>query len=295
MFRKISLSPLRFWVLGCLLLILNACKKDPAVEPNRQPGSFAVTATASLNSVEISWTEATDPDDDPVLYTLIFEAETLLTNSSLLTYTATDLDFDREYSGKVIASDDEGLSRSIDFSVRTEASPNALPEAFALVYPPKDSQNLDLEPLLQWEASSDPEGDQLSYDIYLDTNPIPTTLRSENQNNTQYQISGLDEETTYYWKVIAKDGKGGETESETFLFRTRASVSATLLATAPWAARTGHTVLEFNGKLWVIGGDSGSGGRFGDVWSSTDGANWTEEVNQAPWEARTVHSSAVFD
>ncbi|MEL6590875.1 MAG: hypothetical protein AAFQ68_12375, partial [Bacteroidota bacterium] len=50
-----------------------------------------------------------------------------------------------------------------------------------------------------------------------------------------------------------------------------------------------------NGKLWVIGGDSGSGGRFGDVWSSTDGVNWTEEINQAPWDARTVHTSVVFD
>ncbi|MEM6344131.1 MAG: hypothetical protein AAF927_09635 [Bacteroidota bacterium] len=280
--------------LGISICLL-ACKKEPLPTPNQQPGEFTVNVTPNLNAAIINWTESVDPDDDPVTYTVIVAAETLATDNSSLSYTLEDLDFDEEYNGKIIAQDDGGLSRTVEFSFRTEALPNDPPQAFSLLYPPQDSQNLELDPILQWAVSTDPDGDVISYDIYLDQSATPSTLRSEGISDTQLQVSDLEEETTYYWKVVAKDGKGGEISSETFLFRTRASVIANLQSTAPWSARAGHTVLNFNGKMWVIGGDSGNGGRFNDVWSTSDGVNWTEEVNSAPWEARTVHSSVVFD
>ncbi|MEL7535096.1 MAG: hypothetical protein AAFN10_27585, partial [Bacteroidota bacterium] len=176
-------------------LCLFACKKES------QPSS-------NLNAATINWTESVDPDDDQVTYTLIVAAETLASNTSSLSYTIEDLDFDQEYDGKVIAQDEEGRSQMVDFSFRTAASPNDFPEAFALLYPPKDSQNIELTPLLQWAASTDPDGDAITYDTYLDQSAKPSSLRSEAVNNTQIQINDLEEETTYYWKLVAKDGKG---------------------------------------------------------------------------------------
>lgn len=45
------------------------------------------------------------------------------------------------------------------------------------------------------------------------------------------------------------------------------------LADAPFEARQGHGVVEFDNKLWVVGGwDSNTS--YGDVWSSEDGVNW---------------------
>ncbi len=42
--------------------------------------------------------------------------------------------------------------------------------------------------------------------------------------------------------------------------------------TAPWAARYGHTsVIDAAGAIYVIGGSSGGGTAFNDVWASTDG------------------------
>jgi hypothetical protein len=49
-----------------------------------------------------------------------------------------------------------------------------------------------------------------------DSNTIPPM----NTDMTQ-QVSGLNSATTYYWKVIADDGKGGLTSSETWSFSTK--------------------------------------------------------------------------
>jgi hypothetical protein len=49
--------------------------------------------------------------------------------------------------------------------------------------------------------------------------------------------------------------------------------------------------------MWVIGGgDSASpSGLANDVWSSSDGLNWTQVVAHAPWNARYGQGSVVFN
>ncbi len=51
-------------------------------------------------------------------------------------------------------------------------------------------------------------------------------------------------------------------------------------ATAPWAARAGHTsVVDAAGAIYVIGGVSGTTGTtYHDVWASTDGGARPESV-----------------
>lgn len=72
-------------------------------------------------------------------------------------------------------------------------------------------------------------------------------------------------------------------------------------ANAPWAARQGHTSFVFNNRIWVVGGQKvGLGGPFSiaflnDVWSSTDGINWTQVTANAPWIVRALHVSATFN
>jgi len=58
-------------------------------------------------------------------------------------------------------------------------------------------------------------------------------------------------------------------------------------------ARSRHTSVVFDNRLWVIGGDSGS--YRNDVWTSTDGVTWTLATANAPWSARKRHTSVVFD
>lgn len=67
-----------------------------------------------------------------------------------------------------------------------------------------------------------------------------------------------------------------------------------------WTARERHIALQYDNKLWVIGGNgSGFGGSLGsprnDVWSSTDGATWTQAVANAAFVARTDPAGVVHD
>ena len=59
-----------------------------------------------------------------------------------------------------------------------------------------------------------------------------------------------------------------------------------------WKARSSHTSVVFNSKIWVLGGNAG--GHFNDVWSSPDGSIWTQVDAAAEWTARSGHTSMVF-
>jgi len=66
---------------------------------------------------------------------------------------------------------------------------------------------------------------------------------------------------------------------------------------AAWSPRgliMGNVV--FQGKMWVIGGGQYDIRTFNnDVWSSPDGANWTQVLAQAPWTPRQYQCITVFD
>ncbi|OQR83505.1 hypothetical protein ACHHYP_14614 [Achlya hypogyna] len=67
-------------------------------------------------------------------------------------------------------------------------------------------------------------------------------------------------------------------------------------------ARDGHASAVFRGKLWVIGGKSGtyttrrlvSTTRRSDIWTSVDGDVWTQIIDEAQFPRRFGHSLTVF-
>jgi hypothetical protein len=70
----------------------------------------------------------------------------------------------------------------------------------------------------------------------------------------------------------------------------------------PWGKRYKPYVLTFDNKIWLMGGmdyaDSTSAtfhDGLNDVWSTTDGINWTRVTEQASWAPRgLIHGTAVF-
>ncbi|MDD4988925.1 MAG: serine hydrolase [Candidatus Pacebacteria bacterium] len=60
--------------------------------------------------------------------------------------------------------------------------------------------------------------------------------------------------------------------------------------------REGQIVLEWNGKLWLVGGVDYFGRKtFNDVWSSDDGIHWTAATTDAPWHSRWDHALGVWN
>ncbi len=71
---------------------------------------------------------------------------------------------------------------------------------------------------LSWSCS-DPNGDPLTYDVYFGTANNPP-LAAGDHSNTSYDPGTLNNNTTYYWKVVAKDNQGAITEGPVWNFAT---------------------------------------------------------------------------
>ncbi|HPD39405.1 MAG TPA: hypothetical protein PK411_13755, partial [Mesotoga infera] len=96
---------------------------------------------------------------------------------------------------------------------------------------------------LSW-TGGDPDGDTVTYDLYFGTASNPPLFAS-NLTSTTYNKTGLLSYTTYYWKIVAKDGVNTTTGpiwafttkpytivNDNFESRPLGNLSA---ATLPWA------------------------------------------------------------
>jgi hypothetical protein len=71
-------------------------------------------------------------------------------------------------------------------------------------------------------------------------------------------------------------------------------------AAAPWGERCMHYTVLHDGKMWVMGGEklpqfvpSEPDMHYNDVWSSTDGVNWTLVTASAAWSPRGLIGGSV--
>jgi len=98
---------------------------------------------------------------------------------------------------------------------------NNSPYSPTLISPSNNEKGVPTSATLRWYCS-DPDGDYLTYDVYFGYYNPPPLLVSD-WSNTSYTVSGLSPGTKYYWKIVAKDGKGGFSESSVWSFTTRIS------------------------------------------------------------------------
>ncbi len=71
-----------------------------------------------------------------------------------------------------------------------------------------------------------------------------------------------------------------------------------LTESAPWPGRDSPGAVVFQDRTWLLGGfqsdTAGNFSRLRDVWSSPDGQVWDCVLKEAPWAARNVAGSVVF-
>ncbi|MGO8119279.1 hypothetical protein AB9F43_32435 [Rhizobium leguminosarum] len=66
---------------------------------------------------------------------------------------------------------------------------------------------------------------------------------------------------------------------------------------ASWSPRTATPIVMLNGKLWILGGLEWVDGKQtlkNDVWSSSDGINWTKVTEHAAWQPRAYHTAVAY-
>lgn len=69
---------------------------------------------------------------------------------------------------------------------------------------------------------------------------------------------------------------------------------------AGWSARCGAAIVEFKGKMWILGGTTqyyygGESSLLNDVWYTEDGKHWEQATSDAGWPPRTFHQAVVLN
>lgn len=105
------------------------------------------------------------------------------------------------------------------FYTAGDAVVNYLPFAPELVRPSFDTTLNTSTATLEWKASDVDVSDKLVYDVYFGTNNPPTAKVSENKEAKMLDVAILPSKE-YYWKVVVKDNKGGETIGQIWRFKT---------------------------------------------------------------------------
>ncbi len=97
---------------------------------------------------------------------------------------------------------------------------NSNPGTPTLAFPASNALNQPMTPKFKWLTAIDPEGDALTYDIYLDTLSNPKLTFSGVTDTTFQDTLLLLPNKVYNWKVVAKDPYRGTSESPIWTFTT---------------------------------------------------------------------------
>ena len=225
-----------FAISACVLKVTN---KPPTAPHTPSPADKATEISVTPT---LSWS-ASDPDGDTLTYDLFFgtseshldpEAGDLTENE----YTFTEkLEYNTTYYWKVKAKDGKGGEKEgpvWSFTTQTsEQPPNTPPTAPHNPSPADKATGISVTPTLSWEAE-DPDGDPLTYDLFFGTSESQLTLKAGDLTENKYTFTEkLEYNTTYYWKVKAKDGKGGEKEGPVWSFTTKSELIVESLVFKP--------------------------------------------------------------
>jgi len=117
---------------------------------------------------------------------------------------------------------------------------NQPPEPPSSPNPEDGAENQSIEVDLSW-LCTDPEGDPLTYDIYFGTEDIPLQVAT-GQTETTYDPGTLENNTEYFWKIVAHDDHENITEGNVWSFSTEGQ-SCPGLPTITYEGQVYNTVL----------------------------------------------------
>lgn len=227
-----------FIYLSIAGLIFASCSSGGGDDPEPAPVNTAPAVPSLVNptdnklcldnNVAFQWNESKDGQNDAVLYEIQVAKDNAfaqivqtLTNSSLSTNVT--LEKNTAYYWRVKATDAKGLasaySSTFKFYTSGVAVTNHLPFAPELVSPGMNTSLSATTTTLIWNASDVDEADPLTYDVYFGTANPPTEKISENKAPQRTEVT-VEAGKQYFWKVVVKDSKGGETVGQVWKFKT---------------------------------------------------------------------------
>ena len=203
---------------------------------NNQPPNVPTYPTPADKATDIpedyiafSWSGG-DPDGDTVQYKFYLATAstsvpsettglTLIQTNNLLKFDYYGLAKGATYQWQIVAVDSRGAETEgpiwTFFTVEPE---NNMPSSASITEPANSSTKVAVNQKLRWTAT-DEDGDTLYYDVYFGTASEPP-LVSASQPSQIFDPGTLENDTTYYWRIVVSDGKVANPESELWSFTT---------------------------------------------------------------------------
>ena len=180
------------------------------------------------NIVVFEWSASTDSEKNPITYQLQVATDNQfaqIVNTSEVSGTtqSVTLDKGKAYYWRVKATDSKNASSSYStvYSFYTEgvALSNHLPFIPELISPVNNTVLNTTTATLKWSGSDVDTNDVLNYDVFFGTESNPVTKVVDNKTTTSFDVT-IQPSKVYYWRVVFKDNKGGETTGQIWSFRT---------------------------------------------------------------------------
>ena len=223
-----------YFIVGILVLLLIGCAKEPIdpgiailISPSNDETCFdGISLNDTQSNVSFSWSTA----ENAISYELIVSdlltqsSQTYTTNTNQTTIALTKA---KPYSWQVKSIGELGSnvidSESWKFYLAGDAVINYAPFPAELITP-RSGANVtpDINSLLtlNW-ICSDVDGDLESFEVYLDQADGSTLITTLDYQASETTIElKVENNATYYWKVIAIDANGNQSSSGVYAFRT---------------------------------------------------------------------------
>lgn len=225
-----------FIYLSIIGLLFISCGGGDDSEPQLEENKAPTVPTLKLpvdnklclsNTVNFEWNQSTDTNKDNITYQIQIATDNQFTQikktaQGVATFQAIELEKNTAYYWRIKATDAKGLSSDFSpiykFYTAGDAVVNHLPFAPELVEPILNTVLITTTASLKWNASDVDGTDVLTYDVYFGTANPPTDKVSENSNTKTLNVT-LQTAKEYYWKVVVKDDKGGETVGQIWKFK----------------------------------------------------------------------------
>lgn len=232
------------YILALISFGLSSCGgggggDDPAPTPTPTPATNIAPSIPTLvyptnnllcidNQLNFQWNAATDPENDAITYQIQVATDNTFTqikDTQAVSATSRTISLEKgiAYYWRVKATDSKSASSSystvFNFYTEGDGQTNHLPFSPELVSPTLNEVVKTTTATLQWNGSDTDTTDNLTYDVYFDTINPPTTVVSSNQTTASFDVN-LSATTDYYWKIVVKDGKGGEAIGQIWNFKT---------------------------------------------------------------------------
>ncbi|MDP2303398.1 MAG: carboxypeptidase regulatory-like domain-containing protein [Ignavibacteria bacterium] len=280
-----------------LFLTLTSASCDKLLDPeNQSPSITSVTAnptSVAQNAVTVVTCVATDPDGDNLTITWTADGGTFPSGSTGVSVEWKAPAQSGSYTITATVSDTKATTKATVVVTVTVA--NIAPTAPANPFPINNETGIATNVILTW-VSTDADGDALTYDIYFGTSTNPS-LEVSGRTVATYSPASLSSNTTYFWKIVAKDGKGGTTTGDIWRFTTSSGISnASITGIISNATNnnpiSGATVKLMQGSTTLNTQTTGTTGTY--TMTALAAGNYTMEVSSAGFitDTRAITLSA---